>query len=120
MKVLGGLKRIKNVVGDRAIEVAINGLFHAGVLCFSCDNTRLHNAKEAAAAIKRDGRLKLRGLAGWVWFNGVTQKYELMAMVDRPPDYQVAAVPFRRVSKVGQNEKCPCGSGKKWKKCCGK
>jgi len=26
----------------------------------------------------------------------------------------------RRVEKVGRNEPCPCGSGKKYKKCCGK
>ncbi|MDI9490573.1 MAG: SEC-C domain-containing protein [Clostridiaceae bacterium] len=25
-----------------------------------------------------------------------------------------------RVDKVGRNEPCPCGSGKKYKKCCGK
>jgi len=25
----------------------------------------------------------------------------------------------RRVEKVGRNEPCPCGSGKKFKKCCG-
>lgn len=25
-----------------------------------------------------------------------------------------------RVEKVGRNEPCPCGSGKKYKKCCGK
>ena len=25
----------------------------------------------------------------------------------------------RRVQKVGRNEPCPCGSGKKFKKCCG-
>ncbi|OHW63017.1 hypothetical protein EUAN_08010 [Andreesenia angusta] len=25
-----------------------------------------------------------------------------------------------RVEKVGRNESCPCGSGKKYKKCCGK
>ena len=24
----------------------------------------------------------------------------------------------RRVDKVGRNEPCPCGSGKKYKKCC--
>jgi len=24
-----------------------------------------------------------------------------------------------RVSKVGRNDPCPCGSGKKFKKCCG-
>jgi len=28
--------------------------------------------------------------------------------------------PVRRVEpKVGRNELCPCGSGKKFKKCCG-
>ncbi len=35
----------------------------------------------------------------------------------RPP----AIEPFRRTApKVGRNEPCPCGSGKKYKKCCGK
>ena len=24
----------------------------------------------------------------------------------------------RRVPKIGRNQKCPCGSGKKFKKCC--
>jgi uncharacterized protein YecA (UPF0149 family) len=24
-----------------------------------------------------------------------------------------------RVEKVGRNDQCPCGSGKKYKKCCG-
>jgi SEC-C motif-containing protein len=29
--------------------------------------------------------------------------------------------PYRRAEpKVGRNEPCPCGSGKKYKKCCGK
>ena len=29
--------------------------------------------------------------------------------------------PYRRETpKVGRNEPCPCGSGKKYKKCCGK
>ena len=26
----------------------------------------------------------------------------------------------RDFSKVGRNEKCPCGSGNKFKRCCGK
>ena len=26
----------------------------------------------------------------------------------------------KRVSKIGRNEQCPCGSGKKYKQCCGK
>jgi hypothetical protein len=28
-------------------------------------------------------------------------------------------VPVHRPAKVGRNEPCPCGSGKKWKRCCG-
>ena len=32
-----------------------------------------------------------------------------------------AAVPFvRRAPKVGRNEPCPCGSGKKYKQCHGR
>jgi uncharacterized protein YecA (UPF0149 family) len=27
--------------------------------------------------------------------------------------------PRRNSSKVGRNDPCPCGSGKKYKKCCG-
>ncbi|WP_257791156.1 SEC-C metal-binding domain-containing protein [Salicibibacter kimchii] len=27
--------------------------------------------------------------------------------------------PAKKVEKVGRNEPCPCGSGKKYKKCCG-
>ncbi len=29
-------------------------------------------------------------------------------------------LPAPKVAKVGRNEPCPCGSGKKYKKCCGK
>ena len=31
-----------------------------------------------------------------------------------------AAPAQRTVQKVGRNDPCPCGSGKKYKKCCGK
>ncbi|MDQ0201140.1 YecA family protein [Neobacillus ginsengisoli] len=30
------------------------------------------------------------------------------------------SVPIRKENKVGRNDPCPCGSGKKYKKCCGK
>ncbi len=34
---------------------------------------------------------------------------------------QEVAVPVRRdMPKVGRNEPCPCGSGKKFKQCCGR
>jgi len=28
--------------------------------------------------------------------------------------------PVRREKKIGRNDPCPCGSGKKYKKCCGR
>lgn len=36
-----------------------------------------------------------------------------------PVEY-VAPKPFIRGPKIGRNEPCPCGSGKKYKKCCGR
>jgi hypothetical protein len=31
----------------------------------------------------------------------------------------LASMPVRTIPKVGRNDPCPCGSGKKYKKCCG-
>jgi hypothetical protein len=37
-----------------------------------------------------------------------------------PPSEYATVAPIRRTApKVGRNEPCPCGSGKKFKKCCG-
>jgi hypothetical protein len=37
-----------------------------------------------------------------------------------PPESYTAPKPFVRQPKIGRNDPCPCGSGKKYKKCCGK
>ena len=37
-----------------------------------------------------------------------------------PPQPVVLQPAVRLTPKVGANEPCPCGSGKKYKKCCGK
>jgi hypothetical protein len=36
------------------------------------------------------------------------------------PESAAAAAPYRASPSVGRNEPCPCGSGKKFKKCCGR
>ena len=33
---------------------------------------------------------------------------------------EVNVIDLKTCKKVGRNEPCPCGSGKKYKKCCGK
>lgn len=35
------------------------------------------------------------------------------------PMLSVSSVPVRRGPKVGRNQPCPCGSGRKYKRCCG-
>ena len=34
--------------------------------------------------------------------------------------YPGAATPYAQTNKIGRNDPCPCGSGKKFKNCCGK
>jgi hypothetical protein len=38
---------------------------------------------------------------------------------DDAGDFSAVNEPYRAPPKVGRNEPCPCGSGKKYKKCCG-
>lgn len=38
--------------------------------------------------------------------------------VDEAPEYDARPEPIRAAPRVGRNDPCPCGSGKKYKKCC--
>jgi uncharacterized protein YecA (UPF0149 family) len=40
-------------------------------------------------------------------------------MSESEPEFDVPATPYIAPPKTGRNEPCPCGSGKKYKKCCG-
>ena len=44
---------------------------------------------------------------------------EASDMVNEANDTVSKAEPVRASVKVGRNDPCPCGSGKKYKKCCG-
>ena len=41
------------------------------------------------------------------------------AVVEKPKKPMLAAQQPKRVKKVGRNDPCPCGSGKKFKQCHG-
>ena len=63
--------------------------------------------KETAIFLKEKGR--------WVYCGERSQPKIT------PPKSSRSAKPFVRTgAKVGRNDPCPCGSGKKHKKCCGK
>ena len=36
-----------------------------------------------------------------------------------PAERRALSLQFKRDMKIGRNEPCPCGSGRKFKKCCG-
>jgi uncharacterized protein YchJ len=56
----------------------------------------------------------VREMSRWPCF----QKQEPAPKASMPQQYWTPA-PIRTEPKVGRNEPCPCGSGKKYKKCCG-
>jgi hypothetical protein len=41
-----------------------------------------------------------------------------LPVMEEPPDIEVPPEPLRAGPRVGRNDPCPCGSGKKYKKCC--
>jgi preprotein translocase subunit SecA len=47
-----------------------------------------------------------------------TQEAGLETQAGQPPP--VAKTIRKKTPRVGRNDPCPCGSGKKYKKCCGK
>lgn len=48
------------------------------------------------------------------WLVKHSSKKDLKRMFEEPKE------PYVRDVKIGRNDPCPCGSGKKYKKCCGR
>ena len=71
------------------------------------------NSLEKAAAIYHELGLKNKA-------KQVQSKINEIKGVEIPQDKNRNFIPLRKPKKVGRNEPCPCGSGKKYKKCCGK
>ena len=49
--------------------------------------------------------------------NTEAKKYE---PAERPEERKIQKTVVNTTKKVGRNDPCPCGSGKKYKNCCGK
>ncbi len=97
--------------------------------CTNCPVVVFDNEKVEQAArlgIKGDKNLKSL-IAGIVDLNSIPkEKRHLEIGIDENPLPLVHFLPDLNTStvtreiKIGRNEPCPCGSGKKYKKCCGK
>ena len=55
-----------------------------------------------------------------VTYSGPTENGEVASQVDQSTVGSLASLPDGEVPRVGRNEPCPCGSGKKYKHCHGK
>jgi uncharacterized protein YchJ len=52
------------------------------------------------------------------WRNGVLER-EMNDQIAKKQSI-IPSNPVHKENKVGRNDPCPCGSGKRYKKCCGK
>ena len=71
--------------------------------------------KEAISAEQRE-RLIVGAAAG---VTGIHRYFQARGSVERQP-FDNATTFRRTVPKIGRNDPCPCGSGKKFKQCCGR
>ncbi len=60
-----------------------------------------------------------RERSGAEWRRREREKAPVTRLAPAPAPPTVSRPPQRAATKVGRNDPCPCGSGKKYKKCCG-
>jgi hypothetical protein len=79
------------------------------------------------AAATENGLLPDAAALGALWRQLVDEQPQLAAQLEArrktmktlTPPGGSRLMPVRRQAVPGRNDPCPCGSGKKWKKCCG-
>ena len=56
------------------------------------------------------------------WLYGLPQWNAIFSEEEQKKLYkeQKESTTIRKEKKIGRNDPCPCGSGKKYKKCCGR
>ncbi|PIW40483.1 MAG: preprotein translocase subunit SecA, partial [Chloroflexi bacterium CG15_BIG_FIL_POST_REV_8_21_14_020_46_15] len=66
---------------------------------------------------KREGRALFDGLLASIQHDVARNIYRVNLVKKEPPRQKQAVIAGK---KVGRNDPCPCGSGKKYKHCCGR
>lgn len=80
------------------------------------DNRQKQHILGRAAKALKGGIFSLRRKKEKIHVPEPPEKSSQDAASSEAPSEQAASAP--RSPKVGRNEPCPCGSGKKFKKCC--
>jgi preprotein translocase subunit SecA len=76
---------------------------------------RREDPVEEEARLRREAQ----ALAERMQFQHAEASALMAEVADEEGDVAVAAAPVRTEPKIGRNEPCPCGSGKKYKHCHG-
>ena len=82
----------------------------------------LHQIETLFVPIRVDpAHLEERGFfnTGWPMIHEGTPDELSPVIAPWTPAPLESPAPYRALPKVGRNDPCPCGSGKKFKKCCG-
>ena len=89
------------------VEVPLDTVEEDTVVSLAFDKERLHKNMVAAKAD---------------WLYELPQWKEIFSEEELKKLYkeQKESTTIRKAKKIGRNDPCPCGSGKKYKKCCGR
>ena len=85
--------------------------------CYRYHSDEENHEKIADILLAGYVRPELKDRAGVV--ERLVSLYEEVGIADRARKFRSELKQLLRVVKVGRNDPCPCGSGKKFKKCCG-
>ncbi|MGE0131967.1 MAG: DUF1186 domain-containing protein [Blastocatellales bacterium] len=124
---------------DKIKEAFENELIDESVLGLGFVDRKMALGKEAVLAeLREDKHIQLmddtiKEMEWWAWYHESDEKAEIIRAkregLDRDRqllralfDSELDSTPFTPYvapEKIGRNDPCPCGSGKKYKKCCG-
>lgn len=66
-----------------------------------------------------DSESRMHFMRAYEEMDYTTRKWENRGFSDKEIHSRAEIKPVKKV-KIGRNDQCPCGSGKKYKKCCGR
>lgn len=87
-------------------------------LLFLDDNGHIHNGSELSSVVKKSNRAFLK-LLPKPKRTSAKKTIKQSKITKKPAVKKKAVKKTEPELKIGRNEPCPCGSGKKYKKCCG-
>ena len=123
-------EEVKGTVKDLAAKYGIDLMFMTGFLDGINDSLKTPNpieemTEDTEVSLAFDKELLYKNMvgAGADWLYGLPEWESIFDEAKRKELYheqKISGTVKREGAKVYPNDPCPCGSGKKYKKCCGK